>query len=206
MEKAGDQFGRVADLPPIRTLKSPSVVRVFDRIRRILDDDDTYAEFCWFAREYPRCYRFHLDGADFRLSSVHRLMTRVHSQLVLMAQGSPSSFEVSFSNRDVHQVYWDFESFLSEISVSLDLLARIAGPAFDGETPLSFNRFCKRTAGTHLTELFQAAERRWVKRMKDYRDCFFHYTPVDTLLMMLAATTHDAPLLCCVFGYIRDAV
>ena len=58
-------------LPPFRTL-SPEVVRVLDRIRFDLDQSssDEHAEFTWFAREYPRCYRYHLDCADFRLRTI----------------------------------------------------------------------------------------------------------------------------------------
>ena len=34
------------------------------------------------------------------------------------------------------------------------------------------------------------AQRRWVSRLKDYRDCFVHYTPVDTL-SMISLNQHD---------------
>jgi hypothetical protein len=35
-----------------------------------------------------------------------------------------------------------------------------------------------------IIDLFQKAQRMWVQRLKDYRDCFMHYTPVDTLLVV----------------------
>jgi hypothetical protein len=49
--------------------------------------------------------------------------------------------------------------------------------------PPSFSRFCrKEIPGDPFSALFRAAQDRWVNRMKDYRDCFVHYTPVDTHL------------------------
>ena len=66
----------IAALPglPAMPLRSPAIVRVHDRIRFELDSQDELAEFCWFAREYPRCYRFHFEGAEFRLRSIYALM------------------------------------------------------------------------------------------------------------------------------------
>src|SRR5207244_2983725 len=98
------------------------------------------------------------------------------------ASSHPDTFELAVSNLEVQRIYWDFESFLSEISMSLDLLARVVSPAFKQESPPSFNRLCKWAAPDPLVNIFRQAQSRWVKRMKDYRDCFTHYTPVDTLL------------------------
>jgi hypothetical protein len=70
--------GLIPELPPLLP-GSPEVVRTFDRIRRMLDDRDEFAEFCWFAREYPRCYRFHFNGAEFRLTSIHTVMSALHA-------------------------------------------------------------------------------------------------------------------------------
>lgn len=165
---------------------SPEVVRVFDRLRRALDDRIEYGEFCWFAREYPRCYRFHLDGADHRLRSIHSLMLSTHRRFVENARASGNDcLEEAHSNIDVQRVYWDFESYLSEISIALDLLARIVGPAFVQQTPVSLNKLCKLEDSHPVLELFRSAKRRWINRLKDYRDCFTHYTPVDTLLCFL---------------------
>jgi hypothetical protein len=60
------------DFPPtpeFDDLTSPAVVLFHDKVRRDLEDLEDFAEFCWFAREYPRCYRFHFNGAKFRLKS-----------------------------------------------------------------------------------------------------------------------------------------
>jgi hypothetical protein len=51
--------------------RSPEVVRILDRFRFKLDDDDRYSEFSWFAREYPRVYRHHLDHVKHRLLLIH---------------------------------------------------------------------------------------------------------------------------------------
>ena len=83
----------------------------------------------------------------------------------------------------VRRIYWDFESFLAEIGIVLDLLARIVGTAYRDEMPPSFSPFCrKQIPDDQILALFQTAQKNWVNRMKDYRDCFVHYTPVDTML------------------------
>ena len=181
--------------PSIRT-ESPEVVKILDRIRFELDKNDSkhssadHSEFTWFAREYPRCYRYHMDCADFRLKTIWDLYREIYSDLSRESrhEGEPNPAEngqlvqVSVSNKRVLRIYWDFESFLSEINIALDLLARIAGTAFTDEMPLSFNRFCKKDGSQRLLAGFKKAQSRWVRRLKDYRDCFTHYTPVDTLL------------------------
>ena len=175
--------GLVPPLPKMRQLRSPHVVNVLDRIRFELDENGGYEEFCWFAREYPRCYRFHLDGADYRLRSMYRALTKVsHDLAVHVVNASDTTFEVATGNETVDQLYWDFESFLSGVNVALDLLARVVGPAFPQESPPSFSKLCKK-GGTHpLLDEFRRAQKRWGQRLKDYRDCFTHYTPVDTML------------------------
>lgn len=162
---------------------SPEIVLVYDRIRFALSDQDDFGEFCWFAREYPRCYRFHVDGAEFRLRSVHSLMQRTCARLVEDAGGKNAGcYSLGISDRSVEQIYWDFESFLSEISVALDLMARVVGPAFRQQTPPSFNRICKWPERHPILDELRTAQTKWVNRLKDYRDCFVHYTPVDTML------------------------
>lgn len=180
----------------MRSMESPRVVQVLDRIRVQVERKDIhgdYQEFCWFAREYPRCYRFHLDGADHRLRSLHSAVTDLHRELSANLQSqAPDAFESSLANFRVRCVYWDFEAYLSEINIALDLLARVIGPAFATQTAPSFNRFCAKADGRPLSQLFLQAKRRWVSRLKDYRDCFTHYTPVDTLLMVVLRRYGDA--------------
>lgn len=120
----------VPNLPPLIS-NSPELVKTLDIIRFELGekDEEKYDEFCWFAREYPRCYRYHLDCAEFRLKTIHELYTDAHTCLSKML--SCESYAVSIETRRVHQIYWDFESFLSEINIALDLLARVIGPVFE---------------------------------------------------------------------------
>jgi len=180
-----DVLGYLPSLPEF-SKASPAVVLFHDKIRRELDDVDGFEEFCWFAREYPRCYRFHFDGAEFRLRSLYDLLRKLRSDLARQISGPDGdTFEVGLSDIRVAQVYWDFESFLSEVSIALDLLARVVGPAFHKESPPSFNRLCKWSDSHPLLDLFRRAQKRWVSRLKDYRDCFTHYTPVDTMLMVV---------------------
>lgn len=142
------------DFPFFRT-GSPEVVQILDRIRFELDQSDTensnqnHVEFSWFAREYPRCYRYHLDCADFRLKTIWDLYREIHSDLSERLDENKSDSEkdgtpvqIAVSDKRVQRIYWDFESFLSEINIALDLLARVAGTAFNDEMPVSFNRFC----------------------------------------------------------------
>jgi len=177
----------VPDMPLFRKF-SPELVRVLDRIRfkleKIDDKNDTeeFSEYCWFAREYPRCYRYHLDCADYRLKTISELYQELHDELAPKFADSPSMFSTSIGNKNVLRIYWDFESFLSEINIALDLLARVAGTAYKEQMPANFNKFCKKTGDNGLHKIFQQAQKRWVNKLKDYRDCFTHYTPVDTLL------------------------
>jgi hypothetical protein len=193
------------NLPPIRD-GSPEVVQILDRIRFELDNrdskhfDEDHAEFTWFAREYPRCYRYHLDCADFRLKTIWDLYSEIHSEMCRErrwgSEPNPAEngtlVQVAVGNKKVQRVYWDFESFLSEINIALDLLARIVGTAFIDEMPVSFNRFCKKDGSQRLLAIFKEAQSRWVRQLKDYRDCFIHYTPVDTLLSLSFVLNGDA--------------
>src|SRR5687768_12077655 len=78
----------LAPLPSSETFESPyyhqfpRLVRVFDDIRFELDgrlDADDFAEFTWFAREYPRCYRHHLSACAFRLRNIHARYQQAHA-------------------------------------------------------------------------------------------------------------------------------
>lgn len=176
---------KVAPLHPLPKLKidSPAIVTACDRIRVEMEKRGGFEEFCWFIREYPRCYRFHMRGADFRLKTVHDLMRELRSEILRSTTiHRKGMFEYAISNMQVSQLYWDFESFLSEISIALDLVSRVVGPAFRQQSSPSFNRLCKSDETHPLIDLFRAAQKRWVIRLKNYRDCFTHYTPVDTLL------------------------
>jgi hypothetical protein len=42
-----------------------------------------------------------------------------------------------------------------------------------------------------LKDVFLRAQHRWVERMKTYRDCFVHHTPIDTLLTMKIESYSD---------------
>jgi hypothetical protein len=177
-------------LPVIDTrvpaLESPQVVQILDRIRFETSDahpDGEMDEFAWFAREYPRAYRHHLECADFRITTIAQLYAELHRDLVARLDHDRPPLELGLSDIRVKRIYWDFESFLGEIGSALDLLARIVGVAYKIEMPPNFNKFCrKEIANDPYLSLFRTAQERWVNRMKDYRDCFVHYTPADTQL------------------------
>lgn len=130
-----------------------------------------------------RGYRYHLRCADFRLQTISDLYQELHCELAMKIGKDRNVFEMAQEDQRVHRIYWDFESFLAEIGIALDLLARIVGTAYRDEMPPSFSRFCrKEILDDKILALFQTAQKRWVNQMKDYRDCFVHYTPVDTML------------------------
>src|SRR5271157_1539021 len=122
-------------------LDSPRLVGVLDRIRFQLSKNDHEGEMdevAWFIREYPRAYRYHLECADFRLQSISELYRELHRELAARVGNDPAVFEVSQGDHRVRRIYWDFESFLAEIGIALDLLARIVGTAYRHEMPPSF--------------------------------------------------------------------
>jgi hypothetical protein len=181
---------RLAILPlptlNVGALESPHVVRILDRIRfqiREATSDGAMDEFAWFAREFPRVYRHHMECADFRLRTIAALYAELHTELVERLDGDHPPLELGQSDMRVKRIYWDFESFLSEVGAALDTLARIVGLAYKDEMPPSFNRFCrKEIPNDELSALFRTVQKGWVNLMKDYRDCFVHYTTVDTQL------------------------
>lgn len=190
----------VAPLPsfvPFPSTQSPELVRVFDRIRSgPLGDLDEFAEFCWFIREYPRIYRHHVDHAEHRLSLIAHRYARYHARAVEILAREPDNstlFEMTVGSnvREVASLYWDFECYLSAISSALDVATRIVGTAFRKQTPANFNRFCKSAPDSELMRLFQEHKSRWVNRLKSYRDCFVHFTPVDTMLLVQARLYPD---------------
>jgi hypothetical protein len=124
-----------------------------------------------------------MECADFRIKTIAELYAELHKELVSRLDVDRLPLELSQSDQRVKRIYWDFESFLSEIGIALDTLARIVATAYKNEMPPNFNRFCrKEIANDALSALFRDAQDQWVNRMKDYRDCFVHYTPVDTQL------------------------
>src|SRR5262249_40885795 len=115
--------------------------------------------------------------------SVHKLMSDIGGDLVTrVAAKNAGMVGCGLSDIRVEQVYWDFESFLSEVCIALDLLARVVGPAFRGQAPADLNKFCKLSGDRPIVAAFRKAQSGWVRQVKDYRDCFTHYTPVDTFL------------------------
>jgi hypothetical protein len=174
-------------LPALREFQSPNVVRVLDRIRFALDGAED-SEFAWFAREYPRCYRHHLDGADFRLRTIHGLITEIWTHFSNTL--NYTELESAVSDMRVRRIYWDFEAYLSNVSVALDLLARILTPGYSEHKPLSFSKLIRSlTPGEPFQTVLARAQSKWVMRLKDYRDCFTHYTPIDTFLTVSAWRT-----------------
>jgi len=169
-------------------LASSRLVGVLDRIRFQLSKNHPEGEMdgvAWFIREYPRAYRYHLECADYRLQTISQLYQDLHRELAAKIAHDGDLFEVSQGDQRVRRIYWDFESFLAEIGIALDLLARIVGTAYRDEMPPNFGRFCrKEIVDDQILALFKTAQKQWVNRMKDYRDCFVHYTPVDTMLMI----------------------
>ena len=179
-------FGmKLAPLPKLPKLRGGSlhIVEVFDRIRFDLDKLDGFEEFYWFTREYPRAYRYHLDHAEHRLKSIYKryeFASKRAKETLVNADGN--YIDGAFFDENTLKAYWDFESYLSATTSALDILARLVGLAFEEQTPVSFARLCAKSKLGGPVEILRNARARWVSRMKDYRDCYTHYTPVDTIL------------------------
>lgn len=162
-------------------------VRVLDRIRRELEDKDAehFGEFCWFAREYPRIFRHHVDHAAYRLRAIHHRYRQAYDDIRAKIETGPvETFGLSVDDPRSRATYFDFEAFLNAVGASLDALARVVGTAYKEQTPPSFSKLCGKAHLNGCAEILRKAKRKWVQRLKDYRDCFVHYTPVDTVLCM----------------------
>lgn len=168
------------------------VVSIFDRIRFDFEDDHSLFEFCWFAREYPRCYRHHLKHAEIRLRDIYEKFQ--HFQVLFeteLAKSDEDTFiESAIFNEFTDRIYWDFEAFLAAISSALDVLARLVGPAFIDPAPKTFNKLTKADIGG-ISEILKKAKLRWAGKMKDYRNCFVHHTPVDTRTLISVVRYSD---------------
>jgi hypothetical protein len=168
---------------------SPKVVDVLDSIRfGPLRESDDHGEFCWFIREYPRVYRHHVDHAEHRLRSIQAAYEVLHDEAAHKIRNRTARTQSRMTRGgagpvDTYAIYWDFESFLSATCSALDVLARVAGTAFKQDTAPNFNRFCKSAPDSPISRAFKDAQSRWVLRAKAYRDCFVHFTSVDTMLV-----------------------
>ncbi|MCG8320399.1 MAG: hypothetical protein MI921_12915 [Cytophagales bacterium] len=163
-------------------LESPEVVKVLDSIRyEIKKEGNEYLEFYWFAREYPRFYRYHIDNIKFRLRSISDLYELHKAEFVEnnSSKDLKDCFELSASTIHSFQIYWDFEALLGALNAFLDLMARISGVAYEQQTPVSLNKISSKKELTGLVDIFRESKEKWINRLKDYRDCFVHYTPVD---------------------------
>lgn len=57
--------------------------------------------------------------------------------------------------------------------------------------PISFNKLCNKQNPNSILKKMQFARERWVLKLKNYRDCFVHFTPVDTMLSISLVQTSD---------------
>lgn len=170
----------IKDLPQLPQNRGgqPAVVSALDDIRFAIDDD-AKAEFAWFAREYPRIFRYHIYHAEHRLETIHQNYTKAAAQFATQNGKDENVFSVSSGRGLAWRIYWDFEAFLTAVGSALDILARVVGLFYVDHAPVSFNKLCAKSELSGAVDLLRSAQRVWVRRLKDYRDCFVHYTPVD---------------------------
>lgn len=187
---------RIKDLPLLPDIHNidSEIVNVFNTIRFKIQNSESweeYSEFCWFIREYPRCYRYHLQCASYRLESIYNIYIKAHKYFLSeISQATENCFGFSRSDKETAIIYWEFDALLSSINTALDILARIVGTAYKEQTPPNFNKLCKKDFEGPIN-ILKKAQKVWVKKMKDYRDCFIHYTPVDTMLGINADLYND---------------
>ena len=156
-----------------------------DVIRRKHDEEEEF-EFYWFAREYPRFFRSQVNHAQYRLKNIYTLyesqvsaFKRNHANIKI-----DNFIGYGIGGREVEMIYWEFEALLGSINTSLELIARILTPAFKQHTPITFNKLCKKKELGGPIDILRKAKIRWIDRMKEYRDCFVHFSGVDTLQMV----------------------
>jgi len=89
------------------------------------------------------------------------------------------------------QIYWEFEALLGAVNSALDLIARICGVAYDEQTPVSLNKISSKKNLIGLVDHLRTAKEDWINEMKDYRDCFVHYTPVDNRVFVTIYKSSD---------------
>jgi len=174
--------------------RSPRMVIVLDKIRFELEKDRTndYSEVVWFLREYPRIFRHHIECAEYRLKNIYNIYESAYKKIIKkIKESNEDIFEYMISGYEIKVLYWEFESLLSSINISLDIISRILSVAFKEEKGATFNKFCKINYDNKYINIFKEEKVKWVSKLKDYRDCFTHYTVVDTLLSIVARKYND---------------
>ncbi len=130
----------------------------------------------------PRIFRYHLYHAEHRLNTIHKnycSSVEAIKRQIAAAASDQNLFEVATGRGIAWQIYWDFEAYLTVVASSLEMLARLVGVFYVKQTPISFNKLCAKRGLDGPVDLLRKAKDQWVNRLKDYRDCFNHYTPVD---------------------------
>jgi hypothetical protein len=87
----------------------------------------------------------------------------------------------SISGHLITHLYWEFEALLNAMSAALDVLSRLCGLEFSEQTPISLNNFSKKKDLMGTAAIFREERGKWIDQMKDLRDCFVHYTPIDSI-------------------------
>lgn len=169
---------------PIFKKSSPKIVLTYDKMRFELEkvDAEKHAEFYWYAREFPRYFRYHFDNIEYRLTKIHTLYS-LHLEEFNEKyddENTKNCYEIRISNPYTFQIYWEFEALLNAISTALDILARISGLEFIEQTPVSLNNLAKKKDLFGVVEILRKAKLDWIDEMKNLRDCFVHYSPVDS--------------------------
>ena len=183
------QFRKILPLPalPEPRLESPAVVQFFDCVRSDLESNSNLLEFCWFAREYPRCFRHHLEHAELRLRQIAHTYSCLHVRYTELLAQMDTRLAMELADHHVitaKEIYWNFEAYLNALNSALDLLARCVGVTYQDNVPSSFGRLCARKDLSGPVDMLRKAQVRWVQRMKDFRDCFAHYTPPETVFVV----------------------
>lgn len=164
---------------------SPKLVSAFDKMRFELEslNSEDYLEFCWYAREFPRYFRYHIDNVEFRIKKI-RSLYQLHLNDFLKEKDEIEKrnvFEKGIYNTHTYQIYWEFEALLNALSAALDLLSRVSGLEFEEQTPLSLNKLTKKKNLNGVVDILRKAKEDWINEMKNLRDCFVHYCPIDSM-------------------------
>ena len=163
---------KISEIPLFKD-SSPKIVLIYDKMRFELEEVDyeKHAEFYWFAREFPRYFRYHFDNIEYRLTKVHNLYS-LHLEEFKNEydeKRNENCHHMAISNSYTFQIYWEFEALLNAISAALDILARISGLEFIEQTPVSLNNLAKKKDLFGVVEILRNAKLDWIDEISTVR-------------------------------------
>jgi hypothetical protein len=175
----------IPELPNISTESTTVYQAIFqigkDPLKIVDPKSRKYGEFIRVVSNYPVYFDHYYSHARYRLSEIHNKYGKMADYY---DKRYKTGHLVKHVNPEiVYEVYWDFESYLTTMSTSLDILTIMCRPAFKQETPSTFTQFCKWIPKNENPNepylILKSARDEWASKMKAYRVQAVHYTPLN---------------------------